>query len=122
MELLKEIEKSAHLYPYYDYAHGYGIPQSAYFFESASLDTLETVRFELTNNTLKVKINELIDLEKEGENNLLFYHIENQEKVLDKYAVIEVFQHDVIEFPVENYRNNELLRVHFRGYTAEYKF
>jgi serine protease AprX len=122
MELLKEIEKSAHLYPYYDYAHGYGIPQSAYFFECTSHDTLETVSFELTNNTLKVKINELVDLEKEGENNLLFYHIENHEKVLDKYAVIKVFQHDVIEFPVEDYKNNELLRVHFRGYTAEYKF
>jgi serine protease AprX len=122
MELLREIEKSAHLYPYYDYAHGYGIPQSAYFLENTPRDTMQTVRFEISNNILSVKVNDLIDLKKEGESNLLFYHIENHDKVLDKYAVIEVFQHDVIEFPVADYRNNELLRVHFRGYTAEYKF
>ena len=30
-KLLEEIRKSGHLYPYYDYAHGYGIPQASYF-------------------------------------------------------------------------------------------
>ena len=57
-----------------------------------------------------------------GNENLLFYHIENNRKILDKYAVIKVFQHDVLEFPVEEFENNELLRVHFRGYTGVYKF
>ncbi|MCI5055144.1 MAG: S8 family serine peptidase [Flavobacteriales bacterium] len=28
MEIFEMIEKSAHLYPYYDYAHGYGIPEA----------------------------------------------------------------------------------------------
>jgi serine protease AprX len=31
MELFHEIEKSATLFPYYDYAHGYGIPQAEFF-------------------------------------------------------------------------------------------
>lgn len=31
MRVIEEIQKSGHLYPYYDYAHGYGIPQAAYF-------------------------------------------------------------------------------------------
>lgn len=31
METFKELEKSGHLYPYYDYAHGYGVPQASYF-------------------------------------------------------------------------------------------
>jgi serine protease AprX len=30
-QVYHEIQKSAHLYPYYDYAHGYGIPQAEYF-------------------------------------------------------------------------------------------
>jgi len=30
-ELLKEIEKSGDLYPYFDYAHGYGVPQASHF-------------------------------------------------------------------------------------------
>lgn len=31
MQLFSEIEKSADLYPYFDYAHGYGVPQASYF-------------------------------------------------------------------------------------------
>jgi len=36
-KLLEEIRKSGHLYPYYDYAHGYGIPQASYFLSPSSL-------------------------------------------------------------------------------------
>jgi subtilisin family serine protease len=32
-QLFDEIQKSAHLYPYFDYAHGFGTPQGAYFFD-----------------------------------------------------------------------------------------
>lgn len=31
LEMKAEIEKSADLYPYFDYAYGYGVPQAAYF-------------------------------------------------------------------------------------------
>jgi hypothetical protein len=31
ISVLKEIERSGHLYPYFDYAHGYGVPQASYF-------------------------------------------------------------------------------------------
>lgn len=31
IKTLEEIQKSGHLYPYFDYAHGFGIPQAAYF-------------------------------------------------------------------------------------------
>ena len=33
MEIFREIEKSGDLYPYFDYAHGYGVPQASYFLE-----------------------------------------------------------------------------------------
>ncbi len=32
MQLFHEIEKSGHLYPYFDYAHGYGIRTSEIFY------------------------------------------------------------------------------------------
>ena len=34
MEVLKKIEESGDLYPYYDYAHGYGVPQANFFTDS----------------------------------------------------------------------------------------
>ena len=32
-EFFNALEQSGHLYPYFDYAHGYGIPQAGYFFD-----------------------------------------------------------------------------------------
>jgi subtilisin family serine protease len=121
-ELFTEIEKSGHLYPYYDYAHGYGIPQAGYFFNEELKDTTEIIQFYLTDSILKVKINDQVDLENNGNKNLLLYHIENSRKILDKYAVIKVYQHEVLEFPVREFKNNEILRVHFRDFTASYEF
>ncbi len=121
-ELFTEIEKSGHLYPYFDYAHGYGIPQASYFFNEEIKDTLEIIQFSLTDSILKVKINDQVNLENDGNKNLLLYHIENNRKTLDKYAVIKVYQHETLEFHVGEFKNNEVLRIHFRGYTASYKF
>ncbi|MFT7614732.1 MAG: serine protease AprX [Parvicellaceae bacterium] len=36
-ELLKRIEKSGDLYPYFDYAHGYGVPQSRHFIKDENV-------------------------------------------------------------------------------------
>jgi len=36
-ELLKRIEKSGDLFPYYDYAHGYGVPHSRHFIKDADV-------------------------------------------------------------------------------------
>ncbi|HAA00782.1 MAG TPA: hypothetical protein DCD96_03985 [Flavobacteriales bacterium] len=42
MKVLSEIESSSDLFPYYDYAHGYGVPQAGYFTDSVSTDTIPT--------------------------------------------------------------------------------
>jgi len=47
MELFKQIEMSAELYPYFDYAHGYGVPQASFFTKtdtSYSIDTTFDIR------------------------------------------------------------------------------
>jgi serine protease AprX len=42
MEIFDLIQQSASLYPYYDYAHGFGIPQASYFMESFTNDSVQT--------------------------------------------------------------------------------
>ncbi len=46
MKVFHELEKSGDLYPYYDYAHGYGIPQASYFLNGTekALPTFTTTR------------------------------------------------------------------------------
>lgn len=51
MEYFDLIQKSAHLYPYFDYAHGYGAPQADYFFEEKKItDTTFTAQLNVSFN------------------------------------------------------------------------
>jgi len=57
MDLFSEIEKSGNLYPYYDYAHGYGVPQAGYFTDTMKLDQIDvTFSFDQEEDVLKVII------------------------------------------------------------------
>jgi len=51
-ELLKEIEKSGDLYPYFDYAHGYGVPQASHFMSA------KNTRYTAADSVFSVKIDE----------------------------------------------------------------
>src|SRR6185436_13547266 len=57
MELFNEIEMSANLYPYFDYAHGFGIPQASYFV-SVKQQKEPTFDFVIINNDIKVILRE----------------------------------------------------------------
>lgn len=52
MELFQRIEKSATLYPYFDYAQGYGCPQAAYFLQPPSQSIRPTFDFVRQENGL----------------------------------------------------------------------
>jgi subtilisin family serine protease len=41
MQVLQLIERSADLYPYYDYAHGYGVPNALFFTDSLFKDSIQ---------------------------------------------------------------------------------
>ncbi len=64
-QLQEEIEKSGDLYPYFDYAHGYGVPQASHFLEpsNGNWSTADSVfRIEIADNILQLWIREdLID-------------------------------------------------------------
>ncbi|MFT5600091.1 MAG: serine protease AprX [Flavobacteriales bacterium] len=46
MELFKQIEASANMYPYFDYAHGYGVPQASYFMDTLEFDEAAESKFD----------------------------------------------------------------------------
>ena len=56
MQLFHEIEKSGHLYPYYDYAHGYGIPQAEHFIHPNIQAASSTFRIEENDSSYKIVI------------------------------------------------------------------
>ncbi|MBI2967539.1 MAG: S8 family serine peptidase [Bacteroidetes bacterium] len=139
MEMFRELEKSGHLYPYFDYAHGYGIPQASYFTDSvfSPPDTTFTMSINTPFVTILVKkmasdtvtdtvqiVAGLIEslLTKSFRKNLLFYHIENDKGYLDKYFVVDITGRDEYVIDVGDVKPGYILRVHNKGYTEVYKF
>lgn len=55
-KMISEIEKSAHLYPYYDYAHGYGTAQASYFTDSVEKINAPTFDIIVHDDSLTIKI------------------------------------------------------------------
>lgn len=123
MEIFRLMEKSGHLFPYFDYAHGYGIPQASYFFREGkpeqNTECPVTIKKEPELITISVT-----DLAKAGENHMdyLYYHIQNPEGVLKYYAVLDVTEKDVVSVPYEKLNTGDVLRVYYKGHINELKF
>jgi hypothetical protein len=126
MELFKEIEKSADLYPYFDYAHGYGVPQASYFINKENPETPPTFDFVNDGSSLAVVIRkeyfDSIAPRPFTSYNYLYYNFQNSKGVLDKYFVISVSQTDVLKFIITDIKKGEKLNVHYKKYTATYQF
>ncbi|MCB0734341.1 MAG: S8 family serine peptidase [Flavobacteriales bacterium] len=104
MKLFHEIEQSADLYPYYDYAHGYGVPQASYFFRTTPLNPAPTFTVEEKGDRIYIriksaeKVNSLnpadsVTYKENGRYiqwpDYVFYHIENETGYLAHYWVVD---------------------------------
>jgi serine protease AprX len=134
MQLFRKIEKAGHLFPYFDYAHGYGVPQAEFFLENRPR-VAPTFSFVIEKNTLKVKLDPGLitspanivkpgmDLPvTTGSKPFMYYHLADRRNVLLQYYVLEVTEPEVFSIPLADVKPGTTLRVHYRGYTATYSF
>ncbi len=118
MDLFCQIEQSGHLYPYFDYAHGYGIPQATRVLEHRDGDINPTFQIEKGKIMLSVKLNnDSISTE-----DIIYYHVENLEGYLDRYFVLSVDEDYPIRLSLDEFKTGQTLRIHYKGYTASHKF
>ena len=119
-ELFEEIQKSANLYPYYDYAHGYGIPKASYFTKKIRKSTVATFVLKEDNSQLEVSIlrnsSNLI-----GQKNYLYYHISKANGFLKDYGLIDVYQKNALLIDLSLYEKGDIVRVFYKGYIKEYE-
>ena len=78
LQMKAEIEKSADLYPYFDYAYGYGVPQAAYFTEDLK-PAERSFTFVQENDGIRIAIPNII------EHQDVFINIEGADGVLLGY-------------------------------------
>lgn len=81
----------SHLYPYYDYSHGYGVPQADYFFSDSVNTVKPSFTFVKSNGICSVIVTPEADtMSVDPENNLLFWSLTDQQGRIVKYAVVEM--------------------------------
>jgi len=125
MQIFRAIEKSGSLYPYFDYAHGYGIPQAGFFTdEQQAADP--TFDFVIVNNDLKVILRDKFsnapteDFLGFNTRRNLYYRVDDLHGVVRYYAVILAGQKEALYYLVSQFKAGDKITVHFEGYTNAY--
>lgn len=137
MELFNEIEKSADLYPYFDYAHGFGVPQASYFANENKENQKPTFDFIEDNYSLKVvirdefcaskkesfeNIEQAVDEAVSDYQNYMYYHIQNLLGYLDKYYVLRVMNAEALDLDKQKFLKGQRIQVFYKGYSETYIF
>jgi serine protease AprX len=121
MELFRRIEQSGHLYPYFDYAHGFGIPEASFFLDSISGEKVDpTFVLEiLFDNSFCFSTEDVgIDEESSITSDYMYLHIRDENGVLGYYAVY-LIDDVTTRFSDLNMKLSpgQTACVHYRGYT-----
>jgi subtilisin family serine protease len=123
-QVFEAIENSARLYPYYDYVHGYGVPQSEYFFTQKHTEPVPTFRFEADVLGLQVKslLKTLNEISGDLHNHYVYYQIRDVDGRMLEYSVVLLEQCDVLKFNLFDFIPGQKIIVHLAGYTATWEF
>ncbi len=139
MQLFKEIEKSGSLYPYFDYAHGFGVPQAGYFLNKDTPSVNPTFKIVESGDSISIFVNKYFgektitpqnsgpkpdngnNYESTGKQEYLYYNIMNKSGVLKSYYVLNVMQQEVLTILKSDFQEGETLNVHFSGYSISVK-
>lgn len=113
MELKAEIEKSGDVYPYFDYAIGYGVPQAGYFTDSVKPDSEPTFTFEKQGDALLVRLKPF-----DSQTNV-FYNVAYENGRIQLYEHANANGSAVITIK-DALRPNAMVNVYYHGYTESY--
>jgi subtilisin family serine protease len=121
-EIISMVEHSGDLYPYYDYAMGYGVPKASRLLGNGYVDNSVPVRIEETGTHFIVNI---LDYNPVNHNThgkpYLFYHISRPDGVLRRYGAYLICGFDPVIISKSDFQQGDLLRIHYRGRTVEWK-
>ncbi len=123
MELFDKIQKAADLYPYFDYAHGYGVPQAALLLEKKNQTVEPTFEFIDGEDELFVKVyNGQRRFEYPNSNYLYYQFLDDNDEIL-KYEVMDVYSGMPLKVSVSDLSDNVVaIKVFYNGYVNSKKF
>jgi serine protease AprX len=117
MEMFDKIQESGSLYPYFDYAHGYGVPQAS-FFVSENKQANQSFDLKMVGEKLQVI---LIDEPTGEENDYFYYNIMDKNGVIEKYTVLSVYKKEILEINISSLTSGNTVNFHYKGYTKSFE-
>ncbi len=143
MEMKSAIEHSGDLFPYYDYAHGYGVPQASYFTgNNKSENKNDAYTFKIEDDEVKVIYLTPIDSTQSSvlkakapiynneraesyvdkkPTHYLYYHIAKPDGKLARYGVIYVYSKNPLSIPLSEIPAGYTLRIAYQNDFQEWK-
>ena len=116
MEMMDLIQKSADLYPYFDYALGYGVPQASYFVNGSQV---KAPTFQISQDEENVYVNLLEDAQLAT----IFSNLQRPDGGLEHYSSVEysnITTTDTIGFS-KAWIDSNTLNISYNGYTVSYR-
>ncbi len=115
-EIMHLVEKSGHLYPYYDYVHGYGIPQASKILRPlAEYKKLNlNLSVDPSNFTIRIPRDEL-NKKSILPHPYLYYHISNHSGVLLRYGVYLLDGGNPVIISKTGFSKGDILRCSLNG-------
>ncbi|RFP65030.1 hypothetical protein D0N36_11040 [Hymenobacter lapidiphilus] len=142
MALFARLQQAGQLHPYFDYAHGYGLPQAAAFSAAGQPAVLPDPTFDFVaadsavsviirpeaavvpaySLPLQAAAESLANLDPDaaGPPVPLYWQLRDASGFIIRYEVLEVSQRAILRVPLRELPTGGTLRVHFRGYTASF--
>ncbi|MGL4595920.1 MAG: S8 family serine peptidase, partial [Bacteroidia bacterium] len=121
MAVLRMVQRSGSLYPYYDYAHGYGIPQaSAFIGFSTNPDPM--VDFIVTDEAISIKTNASITPSEKPTKQLLYWSVSDLSGRIIEYHVVEFDRVTEIVLKKKDYQKGFQIHVSCNQYYANQTF
>jgi serine protease AprX len=119
MELFQAISMSGNLYPYFDYAHGYGMPHAAKLL--TAIDILAT--FQVVEKGEEVELSKFINsptnmIGEVSDMDYLYYHFSDKKGEIQKYYVVDLEGAATFIVDVQNHLGENLF-VHYNGYSQK---
>ncbi len=115
MQLKTELEKSADMYPYFDYSIGYGVPQASYFTSPNNSKPQKSFYFQNDKNFIHIIAADNYSKEE----NPLFYHIQKPDGKLLFFGnrIVDPNESPILlSIPKNDLDEDFVIRAFYKGY------
>jgi hypothetical protein len=121
-EILEIIEKSGHLYPYFDYSHGYGVPQASHLFEKDSRTDACKISAQDTGAGLQIEVGkDCMPVSGSPFRTFLYYKILDSGGKIKTYGITTLNFYTGTRLQLKDLLPGDIVRMSFNGSITEWR-